>query len=98
MLGEDIAALLGLCTALVFILLAIITGNPVFDAIGSICIGIVLIVVSVFLSLRVQSLLVGRSADPLIQEAIDKVILDDDDIEHVFKPFFMRSLRTAASP
>ena len=89
-LGEDIAALLGLCLALVFILLAIVTGNPVFDAIGSICIGIVLIVVSVFLTLRVQSLLVGRSADPLIQEAIDKVILDDDDIEHVFNSITMQ--------
>ena len=89
-LGEDIAALLGLCVALVFILLAIVTGNPVFDAIGSICIGIVLIVVSVFLTLRVQSLLVGRSADPLIQEAIDKVILEDDDIEHVFNSITMQ--------
>jgi cation diffusion facilitator family transporter len=89
-LGEDIAALLGLCTALIFILLAIVTGNPVFDAIGSICIGIVLIVVSVFLTLRVQSLLVGRSADPLIQEAIDKVILEDDDIEHVFNSITMQ--------
>lgn len=89
-LGEDIAALLGLCMALIFILLAIVTGNPVFDAIGSICIGIVLIVVSVFLTLRVQSLLVGRSADPLIQEAIDKVILEDDDIEHVFNSITMQ--------
>jgi divalent metal cation (Fe/Co/Zn/Cd) transporter len=89
-LGEDIAALLGLCLALTFILLAIATGNTVFDAIGSICIGIVLIVVSVFLSLRVQSLLVGRSADPLIQEAIDKVILDHDDIEHVFNSITMQ--------
>jgi len=89
-LGEDIAALLGLCLALVFILLAIVTGNTVFDAIGSICIGIVLIVVSIFLTLRVQSLLVGRSADPLIQEAIDKVIRDDGDIEHVFNSITMQ--------
>lgn len=89
-LGEDIAALLGLCLALVFILLAIVTGNTVFDAIGSICIGIVLIVVSIFLTLRVQSLLVGRSADPLIQEAIDKVIRDDGDIEYVFNSITMQ--------
>jgi cation diffusion facilitator family transporter len=89
-LGEDIAALLGLCLALLFISLAVVSGNPVFDAVGSMCIGLVLIVISVFLSLRVQSLLVGRSADPLIQEAIDKVIQDDEDIEHVFNTITMQ--------
>lgn len=89
-LGEDIAALLGLCLALAFILLAVVTGNPAYDAMGSVCIGVVLIVISVFLTLRVQSLLVGRSADPLVQEAIDKVILEDDDIEQVFNSITMQ--------
>ena len=89
-LGEDIAALLGLCLALVFITLAGLSGNPIYDAMGSICIGVVLIVVSVFITLRVQSLLVGRSADPLIQEAIDKVIRDDKEIEHVFNSITMQ--------
>jgi cation diffusion facilitator family transporter len=83
-LGEDIAALLGLILALVFISLAAITGDAVYDAIGSMCIGLVLIVVSVFLTLRVRALLVGRSADPLIQNAIQKIIDDNDDIEKVF--------------
>jgi len=89
-LGEDIAALLGLCLALLFISLAVISGNPVFDAIGSACIGVVLIVISVFLTLRVQSLLVGRSADPLIRQAIDKVIRDDEHIEQVFNTITMQ--------
>ncbi|TDJ35404.1 MAG: cation diffusion facilitator family transporter [Gammaproteobacteria bacterium] len=89
-LGEDIAALLGLCLALLFISLAAISGNPVFDAIGSMCIGVVLIVISVFLTLRMQSLLVGRSADPLIREAIDKVIRDDEHIEQVFNTITMQ--------
>ena len=89
-LGEDIAALLGLTLALGFIGLAALTGNPVYDAIGSICIGLVLIVISIFLTKRVQSLLVGRSADPLIQEAIDGVIRDDEDIEQVFNSITMQ--------
>lgn len=89
-LGEDIAALLGLCLALIFISLAAITGNPVYDAFGSICIGIVLIVVSVFLTLRVRSLLVGRSADPMIQDAIARVIAEDDHIEKVFNTITMQ--------
>ena len=83
-LGEDLAALLGLLLALLFISLAAVTGNPIYDAIGSMCIGVVLIVVSAFLTLRVRSLLVGRSADPLIQEAIQRVIDENDNIEKVF--------------
>jgi cation diffusion facilitator family transporter len=89
-LGEDIAALLGLCLALVFISLAALTGNPVYDAIGSMCIGVVLIVISVFLTMRVQSLLVGRSADPLIQQEINQMIADDEDIEQVFNSITMQ--------
>ncbi len=89
-LGEDIAALLGLCLALLFIALAVVTGNPVYDAIGSACIGVVLIVISVFLTLRVQSLLVGRSADPIIRQAIDKVIQEHDHIEELFNTITMQ--------
>jgi cation diffusion facilitator family transporter len=83
-LGEDIAALLGLLLATGFLTLAGITGNPIYDALGSMCIGVILIVISGFLSLRVRSLLVGQSADPVIQEMIANIIADDPDIENVF--------------
>ena len=89
-LGEDIAALLGLCLALLFISLAVVTGNTVFDAIGSACIGVVLIVISVFLTMRVQSLLVGRSADPIVRQAINKVIQEHDNIEQLFNTITMQ--------
>lgn len=62
-LGEDIAALLGLAFALFAIMLSIITGNPVFDAIGSIGIGSLLIIISFFLAIKIKSLLIGQSAD-----------------------------------
>jgi len=83
-LGEDIAALLGLTLALFFVALAGLTGNPVFDAIGSMCIGSILIVISIFLTMRMQSLLVGRSADPMVQEIISEIIRHDEHIEEVF--------------
>lgn len=83
--GEDVAALLGLFLALVFVSLAWLTGNVTFDAIGSACIGVVLVTISVFLSVRVRALLVGQSADPEIQEAIERVISQEDAIEHVFR-------------
>jgi cation diffusion facilitator family transporter len=76
--GEDVAALLGLSLAFAFLSLAEITGDPFYDAIGSMCIGVVLVVVSIFLTARVKSLLVGSSADPIIRKAIDKIIADDD--------------------
>lgn len=89
-LGEDIAALLGLLLAFVFVSLAALTGNVAFDAIGSACIGVVLVTISVFLAIRVRTLLVGRSADPEIQEAIDKVIAGQADIERVFNTITMQ--------
>jgi cation diffusion facilitator family transporter len=83
-LGEDIGAQLGLIMALGFLILAAITGNPVYDAIGSICIGVILLVISVFIAMRVRSLLVGRSADPEIQRLIDEIIAAQDGIEFAF--------------
>ena len=82
-LGEDIGAQLGLIIALAFLGLALYTGNPVYDAIGSMCIGVVLLIISAFIGWRVRSLLVGRSADPEIQEVIEAILLDDPDIEKV---------------
>jgi cation diffusion facilitator family transporter len=61
--GEDTAALLGLSFALISVVLALITGNPVFDAFGSIGIGVLLIIVSFFLAFKVKSLLIGQSSD-----------------------------------
>jgi cation diffusion facilitator family transporter len=83
-LGEDIGALLGLMLALGFLVMAEATGNPVYDAMGSICIGVVLLVISAFIGWRIRSLLVGRSADPEIQDAIDQIIAEQENIERVF--------------
>jgi cation diffusion facilitator family transporter len=83
-LGEDIGAQVGLILALVFLIMAAITGNPFYDALGSVCIGAVLLVISVFIAWRIKALLVGRSADPEIQEAIDTIIAEQNSIELVF--------------
>jgi len=89
-LGEDIAALLGLALALVFVSLAALTGNPMFDAIGSMCIGVVLILISIFLTLRVRSLLVGRSADPIIQASINEIIAEQEDVQELLNAITMQ--------
>jgi cation diffusion facilitator family transporter len=69
-LGEDLAALGGLVLALGFILLAMVTGNPMWDAIGSIAIGVLLIVVAIVVGVEVKALLVGQSAEPRVLVAL----------------------------
>jgi divalent metal cation (Fe/Co/Zn/Cd) transporter len=69
-LGEDVAALLGLLFALISVVLAMVTGNPVFDAIGSIGIGILLIIISIFLAVKIKGLLIGQSAEDEISKGM----------------------------
>ena len=69
-MGEDIAALAGLALALIAILLAILTGNPIFDALGSVGVGALLIIVAIGVGAQVKSLLVGESAAPEREQAI----------------------------
>ena len=83
-LGEDYAAQIGLFLALGFVLLAIVTGNPVYDAIGSICIGVLLVIVAVFISIKVKALLIGRSADPETVEKIKSIIDEDQDVLELY--------------
>ena len=59
---EDFAALTGLVLALAGVGLTWATGNPVFDAIGTICIGVLLVLVAIVLGIETKSLLVGEGA------------------------------------
>jgi len=59
---EDFAALIGLVLALAGVGLTVITGNPIFDAIGTICIGVLLVLVAIVLGIETKSLLVGEGA------------------------------------
>ncbi|BBE15876.1 transport protein [Aquipluma nitroreducens] len=71
-MGEDVAALLGLAFALLSVVLSMITGNPIYDAIGSIGIGALLVVISIFLAVKIKGLLIGQSIAPEVrQEIID---------------------------
>jgi cation diffusion facilitator family transporter len=80
-LGEDCAALLGLAIAFLFVLCAMLTGNPVFDAAGSIVIGVVLILVALWIAARIRALLIGRSAEEDIRKGIERIIDEDPSIE-----------------
>lgn len=80
-LGEDLAALVGLVLAFVFVSLAAATGNPLYDAFGSIVIGVVLIIVSMFIAVRIKGLIVGRSAEEDLQKAIGEHIEKTEGVE-----------------
>jgi cation diffusion facilitator family transporter len=69
-LSEDLAAIAGLFLALAALLATIATGNTVYDAMGSIAIGVVLIVVASGLAAEVKSMLIGESASPRTRRAI----------------------------
>ncbi|GIX43153.1 MAG: cation diffusion facilitator transporter [Leptospiraceae bacterium] len=83
--GEDVAALLGLIIAFLFVFLAYYLKNPVFDAIGSICIGILLIIISLMICIRIKSMIIGESANQTIKEEINQIISQIQEIEKVFR-------------
>lgn len=80
---EDVAALTGLVFALLGVGLTIITGNGVWDAIGTLLIGALLIVVAIILGMETKSLLVGEGASDEDVAAIEKAILDGDEAERI---------------
>ncbi|MFO0751488.1 MAG: cation diffusion facilitator family transporter [Myxococcota bacterium] len=81
--GENSAAVLGLVLATASMLAASITGDGRWDGFGSLCIGIVLIGVAVFLAVEVKSLLVGEAADPGVEEAARRLAVQDPKITRI---------------
>ena len=80
---EDIAALLGLVFAFIGVGLTVLTGNPLFDAVGTLFIGTLLIVVAVVLGIETKSLLVGEGATDTDVESIEQAILAGPEAERI---------------
>lgn len=83
-LGEDIAALAGLALALIAILLALATGNPMFDALGSVAVGVLLIFVAVLLALEIKALITGESAEAETENAIRAFLIARSEVAEVY--------------
>ncbi|MBI5099517.1 MAG: cation diffusion facilitator family transporter [Nitrospirae bacterium] len=82
--GEDLAALLGLSLALLAVLATIMAANPLFDALGTIAIGVILVLVAVAVGIEVKSLLIGESADPETVSALRDFLSGRPEIEQVY--------------
>ena len=82
--GEDVAALLGLVLALLAVLVAAITGNPVYDAIGTIAIGILLVVIAFLLAIEVKDLLIGQGVEIHVSDKMRKFLLERPEVDKIY--------------
>ncbi|GGO51052.1 transporter [Streptomyces daqingensis] len=80
---EDLGALVGLILALFGVGAAIATGNGVWDGVGTLCIGVLLVVIAIVLAAETKSLLLGEAADPAEREKIRAALVDGDSVTRI---------------
>ena len=78
---EDVGALTGLTFALLGVGLTVITGNPLFDALGTLMIGTLLVVIAIILGVETKSLLVGEGANAGDHDRIVDAIVSGPEVE-----------------
>ncbi len=83
---EDSAALIGLAFAFVGVWLSETTGNPVYDGVASICIGVLLTVTATALVAKTKGLLIGESASPETRTSIKDIVRADDAVSKFEAP------------
>lgn len=88
--GEDLAALVGLIFALAAVLLTSVTGNPMFDALGSIMIGALLITIAFLIGFEVKALLIGQSVEPAERDAMLAFFEECEEVDTVFNMLTMQ--------
>jgi cation diffusion facilitator family transporter len=81
--SEDAAALLGLVVATSGLVLAHVTGNPVFDGAGAVLVGLLLVVVAVLLGFDTKGLLLGEAAPHRERERLRQVLLGHESVQAV---------------
>ena len=86
---EDIGALVGLVLALFGVGLAGITGDAVWDGIGTIAIGVLLVVIAVVLALETKSLLLGEGGSP---EDVERIRVAIEGAESIDRVIHMKTL------
>ncbi|MEW2393974.1 cation diffusion facilitator family transporter [Streptomyces venezuelae] len=80
---EDLGALVGLILALGGVGLALATGDGVWDGIGTLCIGVLLILIAIILAAETKSLLLGEAAGTEEVAKIEKAVVDGDTVTKV---------------
>ncbi|MFF7681081.1 cation diffusion facilitator family transporter [Actinacidiphila glaucinigra] len=80
---EDLGALVGLVLALGGVGLSLLTGDGVWDGIGTLCIGVLLVAIALVLASETKSLLLGEAAGPEVVARIRAAIVDGDVVTRV---------------
>jgi len=82
--GEDLAALMGLVFALVAVALTMLTGNELYDALGTMMIGFLLVVVAQGIARQIKGMLIGQSVEPGKRHDIRDFLLARPEIKSIF--------------
>ncbi|WP_338703117.1 cation transporter [Streptomyces sp. Q6] len=80
---EDIGAMIGLVLALAGVGLALATGDGVWDGIGTLCIGVLLVAIAIVLAAETKSLLLGEAAGPEHVARIEAALVDGESVTGV---------------
>jgi len=80
---EDLGALIGLNFALIGVGLAVWTDNGVWDGIGTLAIGLLLVVIAAVLAVEMKSLLLGEAASPVAQERIKAALMSQTGVDSI---------------
>jgi cation diffusion facilitator family transporter len=80
---EDLGAEVGLLIALAAVTTSLVTGDPLYDGIGTLSIGVLLSVIAVILAVEMKSLLMGETADPKVQQTIRESVERDEAVQRL---------------
>ncbi|NUT41968.1 MAG: cation diffusion facilitator family transporter [Thermoactinospora sp.] len=80
---EDLGALLGLVFALFGVSMAMITGDVVWDAVGTLMIGVLLAIIAIILAFETKSLLIGEGADPSTEDQIRIALENAPEVDRI---------------
>ncbi len=80
---EDLGAMIGLILAFFAIIIAEVTGNPRWDGVGTLSIGILLGLIAIVLAIEMKSLLIGEGALPEQAEQIERILVDHPQVERL---------------
>ncbi|TDB75812.1 cation diffusion facilitator family transporter [Micromonospora sp. KC723] len=80
---EDLGALVGLIFALFGVSMTLITGDGVWDALGTAMIGVLLVAIAVILAIETKSLLLGEGAEPADVAAIENAVTEGPEVQRI---------------
>ncbi len=85
---EDSGALIGLVLALIGVSVSWATGNHLWDGVGALCIGILLIIIAIVLIVEMKSMLIGESLD---EEDFDRLVAALESVPQVQRVIYCQT-------